>query len=418
MFDPYLTSSHPFVTAAADNLAFAYEHLMAPRERKMKARDRETLKAILGAVFANLAGAAAQGIDPPSVGVALRSAKRKLTRYDRRGFSGLQLIVETIAAASPAGSFTLNKSSRKGVASTITADRGLAEALSRFRFRPDDFEQTPGRETIWLSRAERDFVDGTIDRELIDYVDTPETSRYREEMATINAALRGADVGMLPDGGPPVLTSLRELRRCFNLPAWSPEGLERFDLGGRLFGGWWQGLEKPRRKSIRLDGEPIADLDFSSMFLRLAYLEAGASPPDGDLYALGVSGLSDRRWRDGVKKTANAMMFRTTPMLRLPQDAKDDLPPGVSCAKVRAAILARHPALAPVFETGTGFRLMFLESQILVSALLRLIAEGVTAVLPMHDGLMCPRSKTDQVLQVMGDAAEQIVGYRLPITLK
>ena len=31
MFDPYLTSSHPFVTAMADNLALGYELLLAPR---------------------------------------------------------------------------------------------------------------------------------------------------------------------------------------------------------------------------------------------------------------------------------------------------------------------------------------------------------------------------------------------------
>ena len=42
MFDPYLTSSHPFVIAVTDNLALAYEHLLAPRQRKMKARDERT----------------------------------------------------------------------------------------------------------------------------------------------------------------------------------------------------------------------------------------------------------------------------------------------------------------------------------------------------------------------------------------
>ena len=76
MFDPYLTSSHPFVTAMADNLALAYEHLLAPRQRKMgKARDQENLKAILHAVFANLAISAAQGIHPPRIGVSLRAVQ-------------------------------------------------------------------------------------------------------------------------------------------------------------------------------------------------------------------------------------------------------------------------------------------------------------------------------------------------------
>ncbi len=417
MFDPYLTSSHPFVTAMADNLALAYEHLLAPRQRKMKARDREHLHAILHAVFANLANAAAQGIHPPRIGVSLRASKRKLTRYDRAGFSGLPKILEAISAARRGG-FSLSKSTQKGTASALTADAGLAASLARFKFRAEQFGLAEGRETIWLSRAERDYVDGTLDRELIDYADTPETLRYREEMVTINAALRGADMRMLPhDGGPPVLTSLRELHRSFNLPAGTPLGVERFDLGGRLFGGfWWQSLEKQRRRSVRLDGEPVADLDFAAMFLRLAYLEVGESPPpEGDLYAA-VPGLSG--WRKGVKIAANAMLFRTSRMLRLPKKARDHLPPRLSCASVRAAILAGHPALAPVFETGIGYRLMFLESQILIAAMLRLIAQGVSAVLPMHDGLMCPRSKAELVRQAMSDAAEQTVGFRLPISLK
>ena len=88
---------------------------------------------------------------------------------------------------------------------------------------------------------------------------------------------------MLPDGGPPVLRRSGSFTGA--LTARQTPGRERFDLGGRLFGGWWQSLEKQRRRSIRLDGEPIAELDFAAMFLRLAYLEVGESPPEGDLYA-------------------------------------------------------------------------------------------------------------------------------------
>jgi hypothetical protein len=53
----------------------------------------------------------------------------------------------------------------------------------------------------------------------------------------------------------------------------SPEGDplgQRFDLSGRLFGGFWQGLQRQRRSGIRIDGEPVATLDYSSMFARLA----------------------------------------------------------------------------------------------------------------------------------------------------
>lgn len=288
--------------------------------------------------------------------------------------------------------------------------------MGRFKFRAEDFEQAPGRETIWLTKVTaRDYVADTVERELIDYAETPETVRYREEMATINEALRKADMLMLSDGNPPPLTSLRELRRVFNLPPGSPQGTERFDHGGRLWGGWWETLKRARRQFMRLEGELVAELDFSSLFLRLAYLEGGQTPPDCDLYAM-VPGLAD--WRDGVKQVLNALFFQTAPMLRLPKGAKALLPPRASAATVRAAILTAHPVLEPILETGIGGRLFFKESQILVAALLRLIRQGHFAALPLHDGILCPRSSAAIVEKAMGDAAEEIVGFRLPISLR
>jgi hypothetical protein len=104
-------------------------------------------------------------------------------------------------------------------------------------------------------------------------------------------------------------------------------------------------------------------------------------------------------------------------MARLPKDTQTLLPANATGPQVRSAILAAHSPLEPIFETGIGYHLMFLESEILVAALLQLISEGVTA-LPMHDGIMCQRSKADAVEKVMGDAAEKIVSFRLPISRK
>ena len=38
-------------------------------------------------------------------------------------------------------------------------------------------------------------------------------------------------------------------------------------------------IEREERPGIRIDGLPIADLDFKAMGLRLAYLRAGLAPP-------------------------------------------------------------------------------------------------------------------------------------------
>ncbi|MCA3564293.1 MAG: hypothetical protein IOC90_09990 [Methylocystis sp.] len=414
MLDPYLTTDLRFVGALRDNLMGHYESHAPARQRKMKEADRENLRAILTTILANLALAIAEGVDPPTIGVSLKAAKRKLTRYDRGGFTGLPRVLDFVGSAG--GLLSLERSSRKGTASAITASPDFKLHLARLKFRPDHFAVVEGRETIWLSRLTRDYISGTESREMIDYRDTDETKRFRSEMTRINEALRKADIELASSDGPTVITSLRFLHRSFNLPPDAPEGTERFDLGGRLFGGWWMNLPKERRHLIRLAGEPVADLDFASMFVRLAFLEVGQTPPDGDLYAH-IPGLREARWREGAKKVILAMLFRTTPLTRLPKDAKGLLPPRMSGDQARTAILMAFPALEPIFETGAGFRLMFLESQILIAALLDLADQKVPA-LPMHDGLMVPISKANVTARAMRDAAEKIVGFRLPITVK
>jgi len=191
-----------------------------------------------------------------------------------------------------------------------------------------------------------------------------------------------------------------------------PTGTIRFDLGGRLYGGWWQNLSKDRRAFIRIVGEPVAVLDFKSMFARLAYVHAGESAPPGDLYAL--PGFED--YREGVKQVFSAMLSRRGPLKRIPKDCSE-LPSGCTGKIIRAAILDRHPGLQQVFETGVGYELMFLESQILIAILRRLIDLGIVA-LPLHDGLMVAESKADRAAQVMGDVAKELTGHRLAVDQK
>ena len=61
--------------------------------------------------------------------------------------------------------------------------------------------------------------------------------------------------------------------------------------------------------------------------------------------------------------------------------------------------------------------LMFTESSILMATLQRLIAEDVPA-LPMHDGIMVPRSKAETAMGVMEESTKVVVGSKLPVSRK
>jgi hypothetical protein len=387
------------------------EDTVLPRRRGRKSQDLVRHEDLVSTVVANLAYLIVSGHRPQRIAVPLANAKAKLTRYDRPGFG---LLSDTLQDLHGAGFLDLKKPTEPGRVSTIAPTRWLRRIVRDAKVTFGDFERVKGEEVIRLSRSEWDYPAGKKLRELIDYSDTATTRRYRADMRRINSYLTNADLAFVADDDPPVDVASRTLIRTFNLPPLAG-GTIRFDLGGRLFGGWWENLRKPKRRYIRVDGEPIADLDFKNLFVRLAYRHAGLDPPPSsdDLYA--VPGF--KKHREGIKKVLSAMLFADKALSRMPRDTKQLFPKGATATTVRAAILALHPALAGTFETGVGYSLMFTESEMLVAILLRLNAVGITA-LPMHDGIMVPVSKADRAARVMGDAAKKLIGHPLPIVRK
>ena len=218
---------------------------------------------------------------------------------------------------------------------------------------------------------------------------------------------------------------------------------ERFHRGGRLFGGFWTNLEFSRRGSIRIRGEPIADLDYSTVFARLAYAEMGKEAPEGDLYALpGLEGF-----RSGVKLAFNIFLFDGTGRRSkwpagkmgigvgndadakkvnhhhhqgndLAQNHEGFLPAGwEDPRRLRAAILTKHPALRKAFGRGLGYGLMFTESRVLMAVLEELMRRGIIA-LPLHDGLMVARSTMGEAMEVMREKGLEVAGASIPVEVK
>lgn len=418
-FDPWLTLESQMIAMIEKYVTPAILEKAQPRRRARKGHDLENLRNIIVAVYANLAYVLVLtgGSDFATVVIPLAKPKGKQSRYDRKSFRQLPAVLELFRRR---GLLQLKKSKERGRASWIEPTSTFREEWIPRSWFPtwESFRRAAGEEVIILSRTETDHSAGTRIADRKQYSDTADTRRYRSEIERINAALVAADLryaGLERE----IDLQRRTLRRVFNIPMWMPERTVRFDLGGRLYGGWWQNLSEDRRALIRIDGEPIADLDFKSMFPHLAYVHVRKPVPAGDPYALpGFKG-----YRDGVKRTFNAMLFRNEPLRRIPRGCRELLPPGCNGEKIRTAILDRHQGLGRLFENGAGFNLMFLESQILVAILLRLIDLKIAA-LPMHDGLMVAESKARAATKVMGDVAEELTkaekltGRRLQVVPK
>jgi hypothetical protein len=277
----------------------------------------------------------------------------------------------------------------------VTPLPAFVDRLSAFEAAFSDFVITLPSETIVLIAKEGQ----------IDYEDTEETRQLRAGIERINAFLMAADIRLLDR--PHIDTQMRALRRRFQ----SPDGSARFDRHGRIYGGFWQNMPKEDRALLRIDGEPIADLDFSSMFPRLAYAEAGLEPPSGDIYDCPPF-ENDRK---GIKTLFNAMMF--SHLKNWPTDARVLFSGEPKLSAVKRAIFTRHPGIKAVMKPGIGFKFMYTESRILLDVLLTLESEGVT-VLPMHDGIMTADSKAERAIQVMREASKRITGYPLEVARK
>ena len=184
-------------------------------------------------------------------------------------------------------------------------------------------------------------------------------------------------------------------------------------ISGRLFGGFWQGLQRERRSGIRIDGEPVATLDYSSMFARLAYASKGVQPPQGDLYAM--RGLEGHR--AAVKLGVSALLFDQHARRQWPkiEEPEQRLPSGWTLPRFSTALVERHPILGDSIGTGLGFQLMHTEREIIVRVLTILASKGMTA-LPLDDGIMVRRSHVTKGKEAMEAVSQDMTSSVLPVT--
>lgn len=374
------------------------------RQRARKPSDHAAMVNAVHAIVANLAHVV---LFPPEDGVAiilpLGHARGRQIGIVPSGFGkGLRALLEGLRAV---GVLDFAKPHHARLATTVGPTPAFRETVLAAGITGDDIGRAPVLDRVMLSRRERDRS-----RTYFAMPDTPETSRFRNEMDIINDHLAGADITYV--GNVPVDVRDRLLVRRFNLPRGVPAPCLKY--GGRAFGGFWQPMGKDRRRHIRVGGEPVVELDFGQMFPRLAYGLVGGHPPEGeDLYQL--PGLAGEH-RAGAKKGFNALLYGTR---RWNEEIASRLPPAWTASRLRKAVAQRHPMLAELLQPGSvaGYRLMFLESSIMVTVLLACIGIGITA-LPIHDAVLVPASVAVSVSGIMEREALRIARVSVPVVCK
>ncbi|MBX4864298.1 hypothetical protein HJA86_31105 [Rhizobium bangladeshense] len=398
-YDAWLSAGGCRIIALAECVCEMLASPIITPGRKHRADAQKRRKLCSATLVANLIVATLSPVHYAGLAVPLRNGK--LTRYDRKDFNAdaLRLVIEEVENA---GLVSVEDAVFKERRTVVAPTSRFRQLVAAHGVSCADIHHLEGRETVELWAGSRRSGHKTP----VDYVDCREADTMRAQMAEINGVLNNADI--LLDGQQ---TGPVHLVRKFRVD--QPEDARRFDRHGRLYGGFWEDLPKEQRHLLTIDGEPVVDLDFASMFIQLAYCRQGLQPPSGDLYA--IPGLEEHR--RAVKSLMVSLFFRNAAAQRLPVGSKEALPPGWTMERFKAAARAHHSAIASLFDTSVGFELMARESEILVAIVLELGSKGV-ATLPMHDGIMVAASQKELAIATMQNVSAAKVGRSLPVVEK
>lgn len=388
---------------AAELLRTKGRHCRPPTAAQtVKERDADAV------LFANAVHAEARGYDGFTVNRGDRI--RRKSRYRTQG----RALVKRLDLHTRNGYFeqTLGYRSQFGNQLTVVRPTALLRTLTDGMTYLATVADHAQDEIVMLKGTKR--ADGHA--QLVEYKDDERTHQYRSQVRFINRMLASADIDYVADlstDGYGVDTRECFLRRYFTRSS--------FVSGGRMFGGWWLSVSKDDRlANTMIGGESVVSLDFQSMGARLAYAAAGAIPPEGDLYptryTVGAHGehAAVTLQRDTVKRLFNACLFAESPLQQWPRNLQA-ASRGVNVGDVIAGLSAAHPALAPLWFTGAGHGLQFVESTILVQIMLRLLTQGITA-LPVHDCVVVPGSDREPAEAIMRETFEFHTGIPAAIT--
>lgn len=207
------------------------------------------------------------------------------------------------------------------------------------------------------------------------------------------------------------------LRRIFNdgdQPdfAWNKGGRFYSIRGGNAYERWNADL---RQRLITINGERVEEVDLRASHLTLLHALAGVDfDPSADPYevedlprivvklwvaqAIGSSNPVARRW----SKTSQAHYDEERPG----QWLEDEFP----IRQVAAAVKDKHPLIIDIGVLGySTLDLQYHEAEILRLAMERLMFTKDIPVLPIHDALIVPQTRTEEAARSLKSAFKEYV---------
>lgn len=215
-----------------------------------------------------------------------------------------------------------------------------------------------------------------------------------------------------------------ELHRAFNQG--DAKGFD-FDRGGRLSTsdgarGYLQ-LPAAQRLVLLIDQEPVVEIDIKSCHPTILYALSKQPLPEHDLYHVegiprevvktfivvmsGSGSTKLKRWPDGAKGAFIEALQREGPVAAYRFDKLYPL------KEVIDRIVRAIPPLQMLQKGRLDWaKLQYLESQVIVAAMLRCSRELGAPSLPVHDSLFVPAKVAAEADAILKEEFQRVTGYR------
>ena len=272
-------------------------------------------------------------------------------------------------------------------------------------------------------------------KEDIDYDDTEDTFRMKENLKIINQVLERKPIllfisdeeywvmfnKMKRDANKGVTDLSRKfVRRIFNKGKW--------DQGGRFYGGFWQNIPRECRRFIRINDADTVECDYSGLHVNMLYAMDDLDMPPGDVYQIPEypeEKLKDKKvFRDFIKQMLltlvnsggekkreearqaihDAVHHKKT--LQLPEEIPSTR--GKDIFPLMDAFEKKHKDIGHYFCSGKGIDLQYLDSQMAEIVMLH-FAKGNYPVLPLHDSFILHHNLEQELKLVMDQAFKEVL---------
>jgi hypothetical protein len=209
------------------------------------------------------------------------------------------------------------------------------------------------------------------------------------------------------------------VRRIFNNSRW--------DQGGRFYGGWWQRCPREYRKRIVFDHILTAELDFSGLHIVILYAQQGINywaEINEDPYLIprpeGVDLKIDIRETAKVLflTAINADNEKETFRAFRRQSKKGSLEKRLTNSQLSIilnSLKQRHKPIATSLASGSGIKLMYVDSQITEILIKRFTYHYKCPILTIHDSYIVPFGYDYILKEEMEQAFETVTGFSDPV---